>query len=91
MKKAYQLIEELMLLANETVARWCQERDIPTIYRVHPPPDEQKLDRFATMCEALGIDFDVDDTRDPKKLGDCSSRSPTTRSRRCSTRCSCGR
>ena len=34
-KKAYQLIEELMLLGNETVARWCQERDIPTIYRVH--------------------------------------------------------
>src|SRR5262249_10927903 len=42
-KRAYQLIEELMLLGNETVARWCQERDIPTIYRVHAPPDEQKL------------------------------------------------
>ena len=69
-KRAYQLIEELMLLANETVARWCQERDVPTIYRVHPPPDEQKLDRFSAMCEALGIDFDVEDTRDPKKLGD---------------------
>jgi len=67
-KKAYQLIEELMLLANETVARWCQERDIPTIYRVHQLPDEQKLDRFAAMCDALGIDFDVENTRDPKKL-----------------------
>jgi ribonuclease R len=69
-KRAYQLIEELMLLANETVARWCQERDVPSIYRVHLPPDEQKLDRFAAMCEALGIDFDIEDTRDPKKLGD---------------------
>jgi ribonuclease R len=69
-KQAYQLIEELMLLANETVARWCQERDLPTIYRVHAPPDEQKLDRFAAMCEALGIDFDIEDTRDPKRLGD---------------------
>jgi ribonuclease R len=69
-KRAYQLIEELMLLANETVARWCQEREVPTIYRVHPPPDEQKLDRFSAMCAALGIDFDVEDTRDPKKLGD---------------------
>jgi ribonuclease R len=68
-KQAYQLIEELMLLANETVARWCQERDVPAIYRVHAPPDEQKLDRFAAMCEALGIAFDVEDTRDPKKLG----------------------
>lgn len=69
-KQAYQLIEELMLLANETVARWCEERDIPTIYRVHAPPDEQKLDRFAAMCDALGIEFDVEDTRDPKKLRD---------------------
>ncbi len=69
-RKAYQLIEELMLLANEVVARWCLERDIPTIYRVHPPPDEKKLDRFAAMCESLSIDFDIEDTRDPKKLGD---------------------
>jgi ribonuclease R len=37
---------------------------------VHQPPDEQKLDRFAAMCDALGIDFDVEDTRDPRKLGD---------------------
>jgi ribonuclease R len=72
-KRAYQLIEELMLLANETVARWCQERDVPTIYRVHLPPDEQKLDRFAAMCAALGIEFDIEDTRDPKRLGDLLS------------------
>ncbi len=69
-KRAYQLIEELMLLANETVARWFEERRVPTIFRVHPPPDEQKLDRFAAMCESLGIAFDIEDTRDPKKLGD---------------------
>ena len=67
-RKAYQLIEELMLLANELVAAWCHERDVPTIYRVHLPPDEQKLDRFAAMCDTLGIAFDVEDTRDPLKL-----------------------
>jgi ribonuclease R len=72
-KRAYQLIEELMLLANETVASWCQERDVPTIYRVHGPPDDQKLDRFAAMCAALGIAFDVEDTRDPKRLSDLLS------------------
>jgi ribonuclease R len=69
-KRAYQLIEELMLLANELVARWCEERGVPTIYRVHGPPDEQKLERFAAMCESLGIDFEIDDTRDPKRLGE---------------------
>ena len=66
--------------------------DVPTIFRVHAPPDEQKLERFAAMCEALGIEFDVEDTRDPKKL----SRPPedasrATRSRRSSTCCSFAR
>jgi|SRR5579872_2031880 len=69
-KRAYQLIEELMLLGNELVARWFEERDVPTIYRVHPPPDEQKLDRFAALCDTLGIHFDVEDTRDPRRLGE---------------------
>jgi ribonuclease R len=69
-RKAYQLIEELMLLANETVARWCMQKEMPAIFRVHAPPDEKKLDRFAAMCESLSINFDIDDTRDPKKLGD---------------------
>jgi ribonuclease R len=68
-KRAYQLIEELMLLANETVAHWCDKRGAATIYRVHAAPDEQKLERFAAMCDSLGIQFDIEDTRDPKKLG----------------------
>jgi ribonuclease R len=67
MKKAYALIEELMLLANETVATWLQTI-APTIYRVHAPPDEKKLRNLLLMCEALGVPFDVEDARDPKKL-----------------------
>ncbi len=69
-KKAYQLIEELMLLANEVVASWLVERQIATIFRVHGPPDEKKLVRFATMCEALGIEFDLEAAQDPKRLTD---------------------
>jgi ribonuclease R len=67
-KKAYQLIEELMLLANELVARFLTERGVPAIYRVHGPPDEAKLDRFATLCSDLGIAFDLEEAKDPKKL-----------------------
>jgi ribonuclease R len=69
-KKAYQLIEELMILANEVVARWMVEKNLPAIFRVHAPPDEKKLDRFAAMCEQLGIPFDPEDTREPKRLAD---------------------
>jgi ribonuclease R len=57
-----------MLLANELVARHLAERGVPTIYRVHGPPDEAKLDRFSSMATALGIAFDLEDAKDPKKL-----------------------
>lgn len=66
--KAYHLIEELMLLANETVARFLVESDVPTIFRDHGPPDEAKLDRFATMCSELGVKFEIQDALDAKKL-----------------------
>jgi ribonuclease R len=68
LKKAYQLIEELMLLANETVAGWLTAQGVPTIFRVHAPPDEEKLARLGLVCEQLGVPFDVEDAQDPKKL-----------------------
>jgi ribonuclease R len=67
-KKAYQLIEELMLLANEVVARHLVQKMVPTVFRVHEPPDEKKLTKFAAMAEELGIAFDMEHTRDPKAL-----------------------
>jgi ribonuclease R len=67
-KKAYQLIEELMLLANETVARQLVEKGIPTIFRCHAQPDQEKLERFVTMCNQLDVAFDPEDATDPKLL-----------------------
>jgi ribonuclease R len=67
--RAYQLIEELMLLANEVVARWLVGRKRPTVFRVHAPPDEQKLVRFLALCDELGFKTDIEAVRDPKELG----------------------
>ena len=44
--ESHQLIEELMLAANETVARELRHRAIPTIYRVHEDPEPDKLAEF---------------------------------------------
>ena len=68
-KKAYNLIEELMLLANEVVAEDLAGRTVPTVYRVHGVPDEERLARFATLSETLGFGFKIDDAKDPKALG----------------------
>ncbi|WP_394833278.1 ribonuclease R [Pendulispora rubella] len=67
-KRAYQLIEELMLLANETVARWFVQQELPAVFRVHAAPDPEKLDRFARLCEQLGIEFDLEIAEDPKQI-----------------------
>jgi ribonuclease R len=66
--KAYKLIEELMLLANECCAEFLIERDVPGVFRNHGAPDEAKLTRFATMCEELGVHFEAEDALDPKRL-----------------------
>src|SRR5439155_2787854 len=68
-KKSYNLIEELMLLANEVVAEDLAGRTVPTVYRVHGVPDEERLDRFASLAETLGFGFKLDDAKDPKALG----------------------
>lgn len=66
--KAYQIVEELMLLANETVAAFLVERGVPTIFRNHAAPDETKITRFAAMCARLDVAFDPEEAKDPKKL-----------------------
>lgn len=49
--KARNLIEELMLLANRTVAKHLSERQIPALFRVHEDPSEEA---FNKLMNALG-------------------------------------
>ncbi|MFQ6671664.1 MAG: ribonuclease R [Candidatus Tectimicrobiota bacterium] len=52
--EAHQMIEEFMLLANQTVARHLTELEVPMLYRIHEPPDPEKMGRFAELCLAFG-------------------------------------
>ena len=52
---AYHLIEEFMLLANQTVARLISEKGTPCVYRVHEPPDEDAWVRMGVELAALGM------------------------------------
>ncbi|HEU4534312.1 MAG TPA: RNB domain-containing ribonuclease, partial [Polyangiaceae bacterium] len=63
-----QLIEELMLLANESAAKFLVERAAPTIFRVHAPPDEAKLEQFVAVAEEVGFSFELDEVQEPKRL-----------------------
>jgi ribonuclease R len=59
-KRAYSMVEELMLLANEVVARYLGQKRSPAIYRVHAKPDQKKLERLALVARKLGVEIDLD-------------------------------
>jgi ribonuclease R len=51
---AHRLIEEFMLLANETVATYLESEDVPSLYRVHEEPDLLKVERFEEFIAGFG-------------------------------------
>ena len=53
--KANDIIEDFMLLANETVARDFFEREIPFVYRTHDKPDEEKIRELFEFARGVGI------------------------------------
>ena len=79
--EAHRLIEECMILANVAVARALQEAKVPTLFRVHGQPDEQKIEKLMSALASLGIDAQLPETlktRDlqaiTKRLGDDAER-----------------
>ncbi len=51
---ANHMIEEFMLLANETVAAHARALELPFLYRVHEQPDPDKLRDLAAFLQFLG-------------------------------------
>ncbi|MBQ1902706.1 MAG: ribonuclease R [Lachnospiraceae bacterium] len=52
---ANKLIEDFMLLANETVAKEFDLREIPFLYRTHAKPDEEKIEALAVFLGKFGV------------------------------------
>ena len=48
------LIEDFMIMANETVASTISYMELPFIYRVHGLPDEEKIRSFLSFVNILG-------------------------------------
>ncbi len=54
------LIEDFMVRANETVASHFFYMDLPSLYRIHGMPDEDKLRKFLQVLSVLGINLHAD-------------------------------
>lgn len=56
---AHRLIEEFMLLANETVARHLESLNVPLPYRIHEEPNIEKVEEFAEIAATFGHKFSM--------------------------------
>jgi ribonuclease R len=53
--ESHRLIEMLMVLTNEQVAGYLADRRLPTLYRVHEPPEPQSVTFLAEQLASLDI------------------------------------
>ncbi len=51
---AHRIIEEFMLTANEAVARRLEGAGVPSIYRIHEPPDPERVMEFEEIAAQFG-------------------------------------
>lgn len=65
---ATKIIEDFMLLANETVAEEYFWRELPFLYRTHEAPDEEKMRQLGAFINNFGYHIHVRHEVRPKEI-----------------------
>jgi ribonuclease R len=69
--ESHQLIEYLMIAANEAVARQLRDRGVPTLYRIHERPEPAAAQRLLEQLESLGVPTPpASETMTPREAAD---------------------
>jgi len=68
---ANRIIEEFMLIANETIAEHFYWMEIPFVYRVHEQPSPEKIEEFKRFIRSFGLNLKgSSDNIHPKALNE---------------------
>ncbi|HET6724463.1 MAG TPA: ribonuclease R [Gammaproteobacteria bacterium] len=62
---AHKLIEECMIAANVAAAKFLKKHKMPTLYRVHAGPNEEKLTQLRDFLGTLGLSLGGGDSPEP--------------------------
>ncbi len=65
---SHRLIEEFMVLANVAAAEELERLHRPCMYRVHPPPTDEKLEALRRFLDGMGISLPPGDQVHPRDL-----------------------
>jgi ribonuclease R len=72
--ESHELIEHLMILANEQVAGYLADRKLPTLFRVHERPDPLKVEAMVEQLDSLGVPTPaVPDPMSPQQAADVAA------------------
>jgi len=66
--EAHHLIEEFMVVANEAVASYLNQKRIPSLYRIHPKPTIADLEKLREILSHFGILLPKPDKVESKDL-----------------------
>lgn len=73
-----EIIENLMLCANECAAKFGLKHDLPFVYRVHEDPPEAKREALIEGLTKLGISINIGEQITPRILSDILNKSKGT-------------
>jgi len=71
---AHRVVEEFMVLANVCAAETLERRGKPCVYRVHEPPDPERLQGLKDFLGTLGLTFNAGDVVKPAMFNRALSR-----------------
>ena len=65
---AHRLVEECMLLANESIADLLASRECPGVYRAHGKPSLDRLNHFRRVARTMGVRTELSDEPTAQEL-----------------------
>ncbi len=65
---AHKLVEEFMIQANVSAAQGLEKARTPLIYRVHEPPEAEKLQSLSDFLPAIGLKWSMGERATPKRF-----------------------
>ncbi|MEM7436485.1 MAG: VacB/RNase II family 3'-5' exoribonuclease, partial [Myxococcota bacterium] len=67
-RRAYQIVEDMMLVTNEVVAGHLKRHGAPGVFRVHGKPDPERIAMFCEVAKSFGYELDEEAAATPKQL-----------------------